>query len=221
MDLDLSARVDTYIEDLLLGSDPVLGAVLEANTAAGLRPIDVSPAQGRFLELLVRIIRARNVLEIGTLGGYSAIAMARALPEGGRLVTLEYEPAHAAVALENFKRAGLSDRIDLQLGAAAETLPKLAESGAGPFDFVFIDANKPSNVIYLEWAVRLARPGTVIVLDNVVRDGQVIDSASTDTSVLGTRAAFDWIGSHPRLRASALQTVGAKGWDGFAIMLVD
>jgi predicted O-methyltransferase YrrM len=221
MDLNLSARVDTYIEDRLLGSDPMLEAVLAANTAAGLRPIDVSPAQGRFLELLARITGAKNILEIGTLGGYSAIAMARALPEGGRLVTLEYEPAHAAVALDNFKRAGLSHRIVLHMGAAAETLPKLAEAGAVPFDLVFIDADKPNNVTYLDWAVRLSRPGTVIVLDNVVRDGKVIDSGATDANVIGSRAAFDWIGSHPRLRASALQTVGAKGWDGFAIMVVD
>lgn len=221
MDLSRTARVDAYIEDRLLGEDPMLTAVLAANTAAGLRPIDVSAAQGRFLELLVRITGASHILEIGTLGGYSAIAMARALPAGGRLLTLEYEPAHAAVALENVQRAGLSDRITLHVGAAAETLPRLAEAGAGPFDLIFIDADKPNNVTYLEWAVRLARPGTVIILDNVIRDGQVLEPDNTDPSVIGTRAAFDWIGHHPRLRASALQTVGAKGWDGFAIMVVD
>lgn len=221
MNLDHSARVDAYLEDRLLGSDPMLDAVLAANAAAGLPPIDVSPVQGRFLELLVRITGARNILEIGTLGGYSTIVMARALPEGGRLVTLEYEPTHAAVARDNFRRAGLSDRIALQLGAAAETLPRLAEAGAGPFDLVFIDADKPSNVTYLEWAVRLSRPGAVIVLDNVVRDGRVTDPNSTDPTVVGSRAALDWIGSHRRLRASALQTVGSKGWDGFAIMVVE
>jgi predicted O-methyltransferase YrrM len=220
MNLDLSARVDAYIEDRLLGADPVLGAVLAANSTAGLRPIDVSAAQGRFLELLVRISGARNILEIGTLGGYSAIAMARTLPEGGRLVTLEYEAAHAAVALKNFEHAGLSHQIVLHLGPAAETLPKLAEAGAGPFDLVFIDADKPNNPGYLDWAVRLSRPGATIILDNVIRDGHVADANSSDRNVRGAQAAFELIRDHKRIDSTALQTVGIKGYDGFIIGIV-
>ena len=221
MSHDLWGRVDDYIAEQLVAEDAVLQATLSANGAAGLPAIDVSAAQGKFLNLLVSITGARRVLEVGTLGGYSTIWMARALPADGKLVTLEFSPHHAEVAQSNITRAGLNHIVEIHVGAAAETLPRLAESGAGPFDFVFIDADKPSNVTYLEWAVRLGRPGTVIVLDNLVRDGKVIDSGSTDANIIGSRAAFDWIGSHPRLRASALQTVGAKGWDGFAIMVVD
>lgn len=214
-------RVDDYIGGMLVKQDEVLAEVLAANAAAGLPAIDVSAAQGKFLNLMVRISGARRILEIGTLGGYSSIWMARALPADGRLVTLEYLPAHAEVAQRNIARAGLSDRISIEVGAAADTLPRLAATSPEPFDFVFIDADKPGNPIYLDWAVRLSRPGTVIVLDNVVRDGQVVDAASQDPSVIGSRAAFDLIGGHPRLTATALQTVGAKGWDGFAMMVVD
>lgn len=221
MSENLWGRVDDYIAERLVAEDAVLHETLSANEAAGLPAIDVSAAQGRFLNLMVSITGARRVLEVGTLGGYSTIWMARALPADGQLVTLEFSPHHAAVARGNIARAGLDHVVDLHVGAAAETLPKLAEAGAGPFDLVFIDADKPNNVTYLEWAVRLARPGTVIILDNVIRDGQVLEPDNTDPRVVGTRAAFDWIGSHPRLRASALQTVGAKGWDGFAIMVVD
>lgn len=220
MDADSWSKVDAYVADKLVGADDPVAA-LAANAAAGLRPIDVSPAQGKFLSLLVRMIGARRVLEVGTLGGYSTIWMARALPAGGELVTLEYEPYHAEVAKRNLAAAGLSDRVTIHVGAAAETLPLVAAASPEPFDLVFIDADKPSNTIYLDWAIRLSRPGTVIVLDNVVRDGRVIDAKSADPSVVGTRAAFDMIATHPRLSASALQTVGAKGWDGFAIMIVD
>lgn len=220
MDAKLWSAVDDYIVEKLVGADD-LPSVLAANAAAGLRPIDVSAAQGKFLSLLVRITGARRILEIGTLGGYSTIWMARALPAGGQLVTLEYEPQHARVAAANIAAAGLSDTVTIHIGAAAETLPRIAAENPAPFDLIFIDADKPSNPIYLDWALKLSRPGTVIVLDNVVRDGRVVDASSTDPNVVGSRAAFDIIGSSPRLDATALQTVGSKGWDGFAIMVVD
>ncbi|MGO9740949.1 MAG: O-methyltransferase [Roseiarcus sp.] len=221
MDLDFSAAVDGYIVDKLVRSDPALEAALAANAAAGLPSIDVSPAQGKFLHLIARMIGAKRILEIGTLGGYSTIWLARALPAGGRVVTLEVDPEHARVASENFSRTGLSHAVDLRLGPALQTLPKLAAEGAGPFDLVFIDADKPNNVAYLEWALKLARPGAVIIADNVVRDGAVVDEGSADPSVRGARALFDALAAEPRLSATALQTVGAKGWDGFVIALVD
>jgi len=214
------AKVDAYIEERLLGDDPVQAQTLRQNAADGLRPIDVSPAQGKFLHLLARMIGARRILEIGTLGGYSTIWLARALPADGRLVTLEYEPRHAGTARKNIERAGFADRVEVRIGAAADTLPLLAAEGAGPFDLVFIDADKPNNPVYLDWAVKLARPGTVIVLDNVVRDGAVADGRSSDPNVTGSRAAFDYFASHPRLEATALQTVGSKGYDGFAVAIV-
>ena len=220
MDAKIWSAVDDYIVEKLVGADD-LPSVLAANAAAGLRPIDVSAAQGKFLSLLVRITGARRILEIGTLGGYSTIWMARALPPGGQLVTLEYELHHAKVAAANIAAAGLTDRVTIHIGAAAETLPRIAAETPAPFDLIFIDADKPSNPIYLDWALKLSRPGTVIVLDNVVRDGRVIDPSSTDPNVVGSRAAFDIIGANPRLDATALQTVGSKGWDGFAIMVVD
>lgn len=213
--------VDDYIVDRLVGDDAVLAAVLAANAEGGLPAIDVSAAQGKFLNLMVRITGARRVLEIGTLGGYSSIWMARALPAGGSLVTLEYEPRHAEVARLNFARAGLADIITLHVGAAAETLPRLAADSPPPFDFIFIDADKPNNPIYLEWAMKLSRPGTVIILDNVVRDGEVVNPHSADPRITGTRLVFDMVGGSPRLDATALQTVGSKGWDGFALMVVD
>lgn len=221
MDAAIWGRVDDYIDDKLVAESPALAAALVANAAAGLRPIDVSAAQGRLLNLLVRMSGARRILEIGTLGGYSSIWMASALPSGGELVTLEYESHHAEVARANIERAGLSDIVTVHVGAAADTLPRLFAANPTPFDLIFIDADKPSNPIYLDWAVKFARPGSVIILDNVVRGGAVVDAASTDPNVIGSRAAFDWIGAHPRLTATALQTVGAKGYDGFAIMIVD
>ena len=221
MNEKLWSEVDSYIVDKLLPDDPVMARVLEANRKGKLPAIDVSAAQGRFLELLVRIAGARNILEIGTLGGYSTIWMARPLPPGGRVVTLEYSKMHALVARANFQRAGLEDRIELRIGAALDILPGVESDGLAPFDLIFIDADKPNNSNYVDWAVRMARRGTVIVLDNVIRDGGVIDAGSGDPSIVGTREAFDLLGSHPRLKATALQTVGAKGYDGFAIAVVD
>ena len=208
--------VDTYIADRLLGPDPALAATLAANAAAGLPDIDVSPAQGRMLHLFVRMTAARRVLEVGTLGGYSGIEIARALPPGGTLVTLEVDAHHAAVARKNFARAGLTN-VEVLTGPAADTLPTLT----GPFDLVFIDADKPSNVIYLREALRLSRPGTAIVVDNVVREGGVLDAASPDPRIGGTRALFDAIHAEPRLTATAIQTVGAKKWDGFVLAVVN
>ena len=220
MNKSVWAAVDDYIGDRLLPRDEVLAAVLSANAAAGLPAIDVSPAQGRFLHLLVRMTGARNILEIGTLGGYSTICMASALPPEGRLVTLEYEPLHARVARANLQMAGLTEHVELRLGPGLDSLQALHEAGGSPFDLVFIDADKPNNPGYLEGALRLARPGTVIILDNVVRDGAVTDAASTAPGIVGTRAAFDLIADNPRLSATALQTVGAKGYDGFALATV-
>lgn len=214
------AAVDDYIGDKLLPRDEVLEAALRANEAGGLPPIDVSAAQGKFLGLLVRMTGAHKILEIGTLGGYSTICMARELPDGGRLVSLEYEPRHAEVARANLERAGLSGRVEVRVGRGVDLLPGVESDGLGPFDLVFIDADKPSNPQYLDWAMRLSRPGTVIVLDNVVRDGAVIRERSGDANVEGARAGIAFLGSHPRLSATALQTVGAKGYDGFAIAVV-
>lgn len=221
MNEELWGRVDDYIVDRLVNEDASLRAALAANGAAGLPAMDVSAAQGKYLNLMVRIIGARRILELGTLGGYSTIWMAKALPADGRLVTLEYDPKHAQVARRNIDAAGVGDKVTIHVGAAADTLPVVAAQNPEPFDFIFIDADKPSNPIYLDWAVSLSRPGTVIILDNVIRDGKVLDPANTDPRIIGTRAAYDIIGNHPRLSATALQTVGAKGWDGFAIMVVD
>lgn len=209
-------EVDAYLGDVLRFADPVLDAVLAANAAAGLPAIDVSPAQGRMLALLVAMTGAKRVHEIGTLGGYSTICLARALTEGGRVVTIEREAAHAEVARDNFARAGMADRIELQLGAALDVLPTLE----GPFDLVFVDADKPSNPGYFDWALRLTRPGSVIVFDNVIRNGAVADRNSADPNVQGAQAALALLGGHPRLCATAIQTVGAKGWDGFAMAVV-
>jgi predicted O-methyltransferase YrrM len=210
--------VDDYICRKLLPPDPALQAARDANAAAGLPAIDVSPAQGAFLHLLARIAGAGRILEIGTLGGYSTIWLARALPPGGRLVTLEAEPRHAEVARSNIAGAGLAEAVDLRLGPALDTLPALAEGP--PFDLVFVDADKAGSAAYLEWALRLSRPGTVIVLDNMVRGGDVLDASGTDAAVAGIRHAFDALQADPRLTATALQTVGAKGWDGFAVAVV-
>jgi predicted O-methyltransferase YrrM len=215
------SKVDAYVIEKLLPADAELEAALAANAAGGLPAIDVSPPQGKLLNLLVRMSGARRVLEIGTLGGYSTIWMARALPADGHLVTLEFEPRHAAVAKANIERAGLADRVDIRVGKAIDNLPGIAAEHLGPFDFIFIDADKPSNPQYLEWALKLSRPGTVIVLDNVIRDGAVIESKSGDVNVDGARGGFDFLGSNTQLTATALQTVGSKGYDGFAIAIVD
>ena len=210
--------VDHYVVDSLLPDDPILESALKANKTAGLPAIDVSPAQGALLHLLVRMCGARRVLEIGTLGGYSTIWMARALPPDGRLVTLEHDEKHAEVARSNLHRAGLDGVVEVRTGRALDLLPGLASEA--PFDFVFIDADKPSNRDYIDWALRLARPGTVIVVDNVIRDGEVIQTHSSNASVQGSRAAFERLGSEQRLTATAVQTVGSKGYDGFAIAIV-
>ena len=221
MSEELWGRVDGYIVERLVDEDASLTNALAENGAAGLPAMDVSAAQGKYLNLMVRITGARRVLELGTLGGYSTIWMAKALPADGHLVTLEFDPRHAQVARKNIDAAGIGDKVTIHVGAAAATLPVVAAQNPEPFDFIFIDADKPSNPIYLDWAVKLSRPGTVIILDNVIREGKVLDDGNTDPRVIGTRAAYDFIGSHPRLSATALQTVGSKGWDGFAIMVVD
>ncbi|WP_296739633.1 O-methyltransferase [Mesorhizobium sp.] len=213
--------VDDYIVSSLFSDDPTLDAVLAANRDQGLPAIDVSAAQGKFLSLLARIRGARRVLEIGTLGGYSTIWMARGLPADGRIVTLELEPHHAKVARSNFERAGVSDKIDVRVGPALQSLAALADENVGPFDLIFIDADKPNNPNYLSWAMRLARAGTVIVCDNVIRDGAVLDEDGRDANVEGARAAFSFIGGDNRLDGTAIQTVGAKGYDGFAIAIVE
>ncbi|MEW6123433.1 MAG: O-methyltransferase [Pseudomonadota bacterium] len=217
---DLWTRVDDYISEAILGPDPVLEQALAASEAAGLPAIAVSPAQGRLLALFVQMTGARRILEIGTLGGYSGICMARALPEDGRLVTLEFDPAHAAVARANFAAAGVSERITLLEGAALDTLPKLLADGEGPFDLIFVDADKPNNPNYLEWALKLSRPGTLMVWDNVIRDGAVADAESEDPRIQATRRLFDLLAADPRLTVTAVQTVGCKGYDGFALARV-
>jgi predicted O-methyltransferase YrrM len=212
--------VDGFITDLVVPSDPALVAALADSAAAGLPAISVSPNQGKFLHLLARIKGARSILEVGTLGGYSTIWLARALPEGGRLVTLESEPKHADVARANIARAGLSGVVDIRLGPALETLPQLAAEGAGPFDFVFIDADKVNTPEYFSWALRLTRPGSMIIVDNVVRKGAVVDAGSDDPNVQGVRRFYEVLAAEPRVNATAIQTVGSKGYDGFALALV-
>lgn len=213
-------RVDDYIGGKLLGDDAALAAALAANAAAGLPPIDVSAAQGKMLHLLARMAGARRILEIGTLGGYSTIWLARALAKGGRVVTCEIEPHHAEVARANIAAAGLADCVDLHVGAATETLAAMQARGEPPFDFIFIDADKESGAAYVRAAIALARPGAAIVVDNVVREGGVLDPASDDPRIIGTRALFDYVASEPRLSATAVQTVGAKKWDGFLLAIV-
>jgi predicted O-methyltransferase YrrM len=214
------ATVDHYIADRLFASDQALDEALRTSAEAGLPAINVAPNQGKLLHLLARIQGAKTILEIGTLGGYSTIWLARALPPGGRLVTLELDPKHAEVARANIARAGLTDVVDLRLGRALETLPKIESEGLGPFDLVFIDADKPSNADYFAWAMKLTRKGSAIIVDNVVRKGAVADAASEDANVRGARRLFDAIAAEPRVSATALQTVGGKGYDGFAIALV-
>jgi predicted O-methyltransferase YrrM len=206
--------VDAYICDKLIPADAALTGALAANAAGGLPAIDVAPNQGKLLQLLARMQGARRILEIGTLGGYSTIWLARALPAGGRLVTLEADPHHAEVARANILAAGLGDRVELREGPALETLPRLAEEGGEPFDFSFIDADKQSNADYVRWAIRLSRPGSVIVVDNVVRAGGVLDAAATDAAILGTRRLFDELAAEEALDATAVQTVGSKGMTG-------
>jgi predicted O-methyltransferase YrrM len=210
------ASVDEYLAARLAPEDAALTEALAASAAAGLPPADVSPLQGRLLELLARLCGARAILEIGTLAGYSTIWLARALPEGGRLVTLEADPRHARVARSNLERAGLSDVVEVVEGPALETLPRLS----GPFDLVFIDADKQRSADYLALALELSRPGTLIVADNVVRGGALVDAEDEDPSVVGSRRLVEAVAAEPRLIGSAVQTVGVKGWDGMVLALV-
>jgi predicted O-methyltransferase YrrM len=214
----LWAAVDRYIDNVLVAPDAALDAALEASSKAGLPAIAVSPSQGKLLHLMARAQGARRILEIGTLGGYSTIWLARALPEDGRLITLEADRKHAEVARANIARAGLSDIVDLRLGEALTTLPALASEG--PFDLAFIDADKENNASYFSWALKLSRKGSLIIVDNVVRDGEVADKSSRDPSVLGVRRMFDLMAAEPRVSATAIQTVGLKGHDGLAIAVV-
>jgi predicted O-methyltransferase YrrM len=210
--------VDEYITSFLVPADDALDGAQEASRAAGLPPISVSAAQGKFLHLLARIHGARRILEVGTLGGYSTIWLARALPPGGRVVTLEFDPKHADVARANIARAGLSDVVEVRVGRAIDTLPTLA--GGAPFDLIFIDADKPSTTDYFQWALKLSRTGTVIVVDNVVRGGKVVTSPE-DKDAEGMRTFMAALGAERRVSATAVQTVGTKGYDGFAIAVVD
>ncbi|MGB4135491.1 MAG: class I SAM-dependent methyltransferase [Microbacterium sp.] len=207
---------DDFLAATLVGDDPALTAALVAQRAAGLPAIEVAPVAGKLLNLLVRMSGARRVLEIGTLGGYSTIWMARAVGDGGRVVTIEAEAAHAEVARASIDAAGVGDRVDIRTGRASDVLPTLV----GGFDLVFIDADKESNTVYLDWAARLGHPGTVVVVDNIGRDGEIVNADSTDPRVIGTVDGLRMLGEDPRFDATALQTVGLKGWDGVAIALV-
>ncbi|MFN8527094.1 MAG: O-methyltransferase [Anaerolineae bacterium] len=212
--------VDEYLDGLFVPSDPALKNALVTSAQAGLPNIHVSPAQGKLLHVLALAHKARTILEIGTLGGYSTIWLARALPVGGRVITLEINPAHAAVARENLEFAGLMDRVDLRIGTAIDLLPELVGVPENPFDLVFIDADKPSTPAYLAWAMRLTQPGSMIIIDNVIRKGAVADPNSEDANVQGVQQALADLARDPRVVASAAQTVGSKGYDGFALALV-
>ena len=216
----LWTNVDRFICDHLLAPDPILDAALAASTAAGLPEISVTPNQGKLLQLLATIRGARRILEIGTLGGYSTIWLARALPADGRLITLEFDPRHAEVARTNIARAGLSQLVDLRVGPALELLPHIEREALGPFDLTFIDADKTSTADYFAWALKLSRPGSLIIADNVVRQGAVTDAKSTDPNVQGVRRFYDLAAAEPRVSVTAVQTVGSKGHDGFALALV-
>jgi predicted O-methyltransferase YrrM len=220
MTQELFEPVDRYLADHYAPADDVLTATLAANVAARLPAIAVSPTQGKLLQILARMVAARRILEIGTLGGYSSLWLAGALPADGRLITLELDAHHAATARSNFVRAGLADRIEVREGPALKTLAALHAAGADPFDFFFIDADKVNSPNYVTWALRLAHRGSVIVIDNVIRDGAIIDPNSRDPAVQGTRRLHDMLADEPRLSATAIQTVGDKGYDGFAIALV-
>jgi predicted O-methyltransferase YrrM len=220
MSQDQWTAVDRYVTDLFVVPEPALENALATSAAADLPAINVSPAQGKLLHLLARAHGARNILEIGTLGGYSTIWLARALPAGGRLITLEANPKHAAVARANIAYAGLTRVVELRLGRAIETLPQLAAESLGPFDLIFIDADKPGYPDYLFWALELSQPGSLIIADNVVRNGEVANAASTDPNVQGVRRYNALLAAEPRVTATVLQTVGSKGYDGLAVALV-
>ncbi|MEM9952705.1 MAG: O-methyltransferase [Chloroflexota bacterium] len=218
MSLDRWTAVDNYFDARFMAEDAVLEQALQRSQEAGLPEIAVAPNQGKLLQMLLQIQGAKNILEIGTLGGYSTIWMARALPEDGTLITLEYEEKHTEIARQNIADAGLSDKVTIIVGNAREILPTLTDYA--PFDFIFIDADKPNNPFYIDWAVKLARSGSIIFADNVVRDGEVANPHSTDEKVIGTQEMSDIIANDNRIEATALQTVGAKGYDGFALIRV-
>ncbi|QIG40213.1 O-methyltransferase [Microbacterium sp. 4R-513] len=215
---DAWQRLDAYFAATLVGHDPALDAAVADQNAAGLPAIEVAPVNGKLLNLLARMSRARRVLEIGTLGAYSTIWLARAVPDDGRVVTIEAEPRIAEIARANLSRAGVGDKVEVKVGRGADVLPTLADEE--PFDLVFIDADKESNTIYLDWAAKLGHPGTVVVVDNVGRGGRVADPASEEAQVIGTQRGLELLGRDPRFDATALQTLDAKGWDGVAIALV-
>ena len=220
MSEQLWSAVDAYICDLLVPGDPALDAALQASASAGLPPIQVAPNQGKLLQLLARMIGARRILEIGTLGGYSTIWLARALPPDGTLITLEADAKHADVARANFSRAGVDRQIDLRLGLALDTLKQISTEGIAPFDLVFVDADKANIPAYFSFALDLTRRGGLIIVDNVIRSGAVIDAASADPDIRGIREFNERIAREPRVSATAIQTVGVKGHDGFALALV-
>ncbi|MBN3737352.1 MULTISPECIES: O-methyltransferase [Burkholderia] len=220
MDQDRWNQVDAYFSATLVPSDDALDAALAASDAAGLPAINVAPNQGKLLQLLATIRGARRILEVGTLGGYSTIWLARALPPGGTLVTLELNPAHAKVATQNIARAGFASVVSVVVGNAKDSLARLVDAGEAPFDFVFIDADKDNNAVYLDAVLKLSRPGTVIVVDNVVRGGRVADPDNREPDVIGVRDGFARLVAEPALTTTAVQTVGQKGWDGFSISIV-
>jgi predicted O-methyltransferase YrrM len=220
MTQELWTAVDRYITDLFIQPDVALDAALQSSAAAGLPTISVSPPQGKLLQLLAKAVGARAILEIGTLGGYSTIWLARALPVGGRLITLEADPNHAEIARANIARAGLAGMVELRLGRALDTLPQLAAEGRGPFDLIFVDADKPSYADYFIWALKLSRRGTMIIGDNVIRKGAVLDAAGDDPRIPGVRRFNELVAAERRVSATAIQTVGAKGYDGFTLAVV-
>ena len=217
---ELWTAVDTYITQNLIPTDPILEDTLKANAESGLPSIDVSPTQGKFLYLLAKIKGASRILEVGTLGGYSTIWLARALPSGGKLITLEVNPKHAEVAAKNIARAGLTSLVEQRVGPALDSLAQLQAEHTAPFDLIFIDADKPNNPNYLDWALRLSHPGTIIITDNVIREGGILNHDDPDPAIQGTRRLFEKLATEPRLEATALQTVGCKKHDGFAIAIV-
>jgi len=214
------SEVDAFLTGLVVGSDPALDDALATSEAAGLPSIEVAPTHGKLLMLLAKMMGAKRILEIGTLGGYSTIWLARALSDGGKLITLEADPDHAEIARENLANAGLAEKVEVRVGAAIATLEKLRDGGAEPFDFFFLDADKPNNPTYFEWALKLSRKGSVIVADNVVRWGAIADDDATDPSVKGMRHFMEIMARDNRVSATAIQTVSAKGHDGFALALV-
>jgi caffeoyl-CoA O-methyltransferase len=220
MERELFIAVDDYISRLFIPEDEALTAATASITEAGIGDMSISPVQGSFLQLLVKLTRAAKVLELGTFAGYSTIWLARGLPEQGRLITMEFNPVHAGMAKKNIGRAGLDDKVDIRTGKAIELLPELATGSIGPFDLIFIDADKPPYAEYFEWALKLSRPGTLIIFDNVIRDGKVLDPDSTDAAVIGVQRLNKVLAADPRVIATIMTTVGFKDYDGMAIVLV-